>query len=117
LISTFLSVRSSNLDKIDELPYFTHPAHSPNRVILEAAKKKKSNGLTLKNGLSGLKKQKSVIVAPATSQWNGYCLYPLKNLKFTHMNIFNWIGLTIVSLPVFFIIRTSISMIRDKRLN
>jgi len=33
------------------------------------------------------------------------------------MNIFNWIGLVIVSLPVFFIIRTSISMIRDKRLN
>jgi hypothetical protein len=33
------------------------------------------------------------------------------------MNIFNFAGIIIMSLPVFFIIKTSISMIKDKRLN
>jgi hypothetical protein len=33
------------------------------------------------------------------------------------MNIFNIIGIAIVALPVFFMLRTGISMIRDRRLN
>ncbi len=33
------------------------------------------------------------------------------------MNIFNLIGAVVVGLPTFFMIKTSISMIKDKRLN
>jgi hypothetical protein len=33
------------------------------------------------------------------------------------MNIYGWIGIAVQAVPVFFIIRTGVQMIRDKRLN
>ncbi len=33
------------------------------------------------------------------------------------MSIFNWLGILLMAAPVFFIIKTSIGMIKDKRIN
>ena len=33
------------------------------------------------------------------------------------MTLFNWIAIAVVTLPVFFIIKTSVTMIKEKRLS
>ena len=55
---------------------------------------------------------------PIPPGWNNYCLCVNSKIK-NHiiMTLFNWIAISVVAAPVFFIIKTSVTMIRHKRLS